>query len=314
LQSIWSLAIEKHLEIPLSQLNQYRVVLIIPDVYNRNHVKYLIDLLLNSMHFEGCIVIHEGICDIYIENANINYCLNSKLTAVCASFGAGLSFACVVDVGDQKTSICCVEDGFSSRNTRLTLDYGGSDITQLFYYLLKQRGFPYSECKPESRIGGMLLQELKEKFCHLNLDICGPQQKQFQVIIPDQPILNYTFLVGDECLLAPLALFYPELFALTVNSGKKMRILNRNEGHYDDPFDENYLIQTKRKYGESNESSGQTNDLNANEQGAIDIDDLDACEVTANDKEINSDQQLLGIDQAILQCIDQCDTDEVKKR
>ncbi len=179
---------------------------------------------------------------------------------------------------------------------------------------MKQRGFPYSECKAESRIGGMLLQELKEKYCHLNLDIFGAQQKQFQVRIPDQPIVNYTLLVGDECLLAPLALFHPELFALTITNGKKMRILNRNEGLSDDPFDENYLIQTKRKYGETNENSGQTNDLNTSDQGVNDIDDLDACEVTANDKEINSDQQLLGIDQAILQCIDQCDSDEVKRR
>jgi actin-related protein 8 len=60
LESIWSLAIEKYLEIPLNQLNQYRVILIIPDVYNRNHVKCLIDLLLINLKFEGLIVIHEG--------------------------------------------------------------------------------------------------------------------------------------------------------------------------------------------------------------------------------------------------------------
>jgi actin-related protein 8 len=60
LESIWSLAIEKYLEIPLNQLNQYRVILIIPDVYNRNHVKCLIDLLLINLQFEGLIVIHEG--------------------------------------------------------------------------------------------------------------------------------------------------------------------------------------------------------------------------------------------------------------
>ena len=33
-------------------------------------------------------------------------------------FGQGVPSACVVDVGDQKTSICCVEDGISHRNTR----------------------------------------------------------------------------------------------------------------------------------------------------------------------------------------------------
>ena len=35
-----------------------------------------------------------------------------------ATFGCGVSSACVVDIGDQKTSVCCVEDGISHRNTR----------------------------------------------------------------------------------------------------------------------------------------------------------------------------------------------------
>lgn len=38
---------------------------------------------------------------------------------VAATFGAGLGYACVVDVGDQKTSVSCVEDGISHRNTRV---------------------------------------------------------------------------------------------------------------------------------------------------------------------------------------------------
>ena len=38
--------------------------------------------------------------------------------SVCATFGAGLPYACVVDVGDQKTSVCCVDDGMSQQATR----------------------------------------------------------------------------------------------------------------------------------------------------------------------------------------------------
>jgi len=37
----------------------------------------------------------------------------------------------VVDMGDQKTSISCVEDGISHPETRIHLDYGGADITQV---------------------------------------------------------------------------------------------------------------------------------------------------------------------------------------
>lgn len=37
---------------------------------------------------------------------------------MCATYGAGVTCACIVDVGDQKTSICCVEDGISHKATR----------------------------------------------------------------------------------------------------------------------------------------------------------------------------------------------------
>src|SRR5581483_11640484 len=97
----------------------------------------------------------------------------------------------------------------------------------------------------------------------LNLDVCGPQSNpSFVVDIPDQPNkLLYNFHVGDECLLTPLALFHPELLALTISQAKRIRILRRNDGDSEDPFDENYLIQTKRKYGESSDVSGQAGDL-----------------------------------------------------
>ncbi len=37
---------------------------------------------------------------------------------MCATFGAGVPSACVIDVGDQKTSVSCVEDGISHKQTR----------------------------------------------------------------------------------------------------------------------------------------------------------------------------------------------------
>lgn len=41
-----------------------------------------------------------------------------KQESVCATFGAGVSSACVVDIGDQKTAISCVEDGLSQKKSR----------------------------------------------------------------------------------------------------------------------------------------------------------------------------------------------------
>ena len=71
--------------------------MLIPEVYNRQHVREMINLLLNGLGFNAAFVVQES---------------------VCATLGSGISSACVVDVGDQKTSVCCVEDGLSQRNTR----------------------------------------------------------------------------------------------------------------------------------------------------------------------------------------------------
>lgn len=55
-------------------------------------------MLLLKMGFGGCFLVQDH---------------------VAATFGAGLGYACVVDVGDQKTSISCVEDAISHRTTRV---------------------------------------------------------------------------------------------------------------------------------------------------------------------------------------------------
>ena len=52
---------------------------------------------------------------------------------MCATFGAGVSSACVVDIGDQKTAVCCVEDGLSQKNTRYsTLCTSRSSLSQTY--------------------------------------------------------------------------------------------------------------------------------------------------------------------------------------
>jgi len=87
--------------------------------------------------------------------------------SVCATFGTGVGSACVVDVGDQKTAVSCVEDGLSQSATRLVMQYGGSDITRCFHWLLARCCFPYRECRLNNRMDALFLQELKETYCHL---------------------------------------------------------------------------------------------------------------------------------------------------
>jgi actin-related protein 8 len=87
--------------------------------------------------------------------------------SVCATFGSGVSSACVVDVGDQKTSVSCVEDGLCQPPTRLVLHYGGSDISRCFHWLLTRCNFPYRDCRLSRRMDALFMQDLKETYCHL---------------------------------------------------------------------------------------------------------------------------------------------------
>lgn len=232
LETIWSHVIQKHLEIPLKDLKYYRCILLVPDIYNRQHIKEVVNMLLLKMGFSAIIVHQES---------------------VCATFGSGLSSACVVDVGDQKTSLCCVEDGVSHRNSRLCLAYGGSDVTRTFFWLLQRAGFPYRDCQLSNRLDCQLLQHLKETFCHLDQDISGLQDHEFQTRFPDAPALLYQIRLGDEKLQAPMGLFYPTTFGIV---GKKMTSLQyRSQGDSEDPYDEHYLLSTQSKQDQSSKSA-----------------------------------------------------------
>ncbi|XP_008413031.1 actin-related protein 8 [Poecilia reticulata] len=234
LETLWSYVIQKHLEIPLKELKYYRCILLVPDIYNRQHVKEIVNMLLHNMGFSAIIVHQES---------------------VCATFGSGLSSACVVDVGDQKTSICCVEDGVSHRNSRLCLAYGGSDVTRTFFWLLQRAGFPYRDCQLTSRLDCQLLQHLKETFCHLDQDISGLQDHEFQTRFPEAPALLYQIRLGDEKLQAPMGLFYPSTFGIV---GQKMTSLqHRSQGNSEDPHDEHYLLSTQSKGDQSSKSAAE---------------------------------------------------------
>lgn len=88
----------------------------------------------------------------------------------------------MVDIGDQKTSVSCVEDGISHPETRLLLPYGGADITQVFLHLLRKVGFPHKECDLEGSLSDLeALSKMKEEVCHLDLDRCGITQTTLDV-------------------------------------------------------------------------------------------------------------------------------------
>ncbi|KAI8497315.1 Cytochrome b5 reductase 4 [Branchiostoma belcheri] len=222
LETIWTTAIEKFLEIPVKDLKHYRCILLVPDIYNRQHIKELINLLLNRLGFSAAIAHQES---------------------VCATFGSGVASACVVDVGDQKTAVCCVEDGLSHRNSRLWLDYGGRDVTRSLEWLLRKTNFPYKDCNLLDRLDCQLLQELKHTSCHLNKDQSGARLQDVHVQRPDTFSRRYQIRVGEETIQAPMGLFYPQLFGLV--SGSLVHTQLRNQGDPEDIHDEHYLLQTQ---------------------------------------------------------------------
>ena len=148
LETIWAHGIKSYLNIPIASLQFHRAVLVVPDTFNKQHIKEMLNILLCRLGFSSAII---------------------QLESVSSSFGCGISCGCVVDVGHEKTHISCVEDGLTIPSSRLILHYGGNDITRCFFWLLKKTNFPYKECNPyNDKLDAYLLKELKETFCHLN--------------------------------------------------------------------------------------------------------------------------------------------------
>lgn len=162
LQQIWESVLHCLMGISAEDLPKYKAVLVIPDIYNRGHLKALTNMLLVRMGFGSCFLIQDH---------------------VAASFGAGLGYAVVVDCGDQKVSVSCVEDGISHPSTRVRLEYGGADVSQCYFWLLKKCAFPFKECNDTVPRDAMLLHALKEQNCHVDLDICGSMERTFKVRI-----------------------------------------------------------------------------------------------------------------------------------
>ena len=250
---------------------------------------------------------------------------------VAATFGAGLSQACVVDVGDQKISVSCVEDGISHPQSRIQLNVGGSDITQIFFFMLRQNNFPYKECDPcKNIIDAEMLQKLKEENCHMNLDICGTAEKSFSV--PRNGYnLKFSVCLSDECLMAPLSLFNIDLLELTREEAntKRVNYMSRNEGDPEDPHDNIYLEATSRKYTKAGDNMlpGQdTETANAqvdqdeigisvtNDNSNSNLDRLFGTSDPSSDSSHSQNEPLLTIDTAILRSIESCSSEESRKK
>lgn len=76
---------------------KYTAVLVIPDLYEKVYVEQMVDILFRDFFFDQVCIFQES---------------------SAATYGSGILQACIIDIGAQKTSVCCLEDGICIPESR----------------------------------------------------------------------------------------------------------------------------------------------------------------------------------------------------
>lgn len=182
ISKIFEEALRKQLGITrMKDLATYKCVLIIPDLYERNYVTMMLDILIRDL----------GIGKVCLQQESLSN-----------TFGAGSDKLCVVDIGAQKTSICCVDEGLCVEESRINLKIGGADITETFIKMMLYGHFPYSDINLKRRYDLLLAEELKQKFCSMDEASVTVQTWDFHLRASGQDTRKYTFKTYDETMLS----------------------------------------------------------------------------------------------------------------
>lgn len=163
----------------------FSVVLVIPDFGDRVYVQEMANILMNVMGFKE-LAIHQE--------------------SYCALFSAGMSSACVVDIGSQVTSITCVEEGMVNPDTRVILNYGGDDVTIALTALLQRSSFPYKDLDLARAQDWLMMDNLKIRICTLEEHLVANTPWDFYVV-GEGLTQKYMLRTYDENILAPLSFF-----------------------------------------------------------------------------------------------------------
>ncbi|GAB7355582.1 hypothetical protein MBLNU459_g6051t1 [Dothideomycetes sp. NU459] len=227
-------AIKKQLNIPRRKdWAQYSCVFVIPDLYEKVFVASILRELLVDFGFQRICFIQESLA---------------------ATFGAGYSISCIVDVGAQKTSICCVDEGMCMENSRINLKFGGEDVTETFIKMMLYDHLNYSDMNLLRRHDYLLAEELKQKFCTLEDAHISVQLYEFHLRAPGQDTRKYQFKTYDEVMLAPMGFFRPTIFDHSQKFKGRRSIVDRSTDLYDGmPNDPMSLAQLQvLKYASEN--------------------------------------------------------------
>ncbi|KAK8869874.1 hypothetical protein IAR55_000442 [Kwoniella newhampshirensis] len=217
LDDIWTIlqqSLQTELGILPKEYPKYSCVFIIPDHGDRVYVQAMSDLLLSVMAFKE-IAVHQE--------------------SYCAIFSAGMSSACVVDVGAQQTSVTCVDDGLVMADTRIRLNYGGDDITSALVTLLQRSNFPYRELDLTKSQEWLMMDNLKNKICTLEEHLVANTPWDFYLLKTEGLTQKYVFRTYDENILAPLIFFDTRLIDYEEKKGNgSFRFWNTSDDEVSD--------------------------------------------------------------------------------
>ncbi|KAG6891193.1 hypothetical protein C0995_008445 [Termitomyces sp. Mi166 len=190
LELILRTTLKEKLQVDPKDYKEYSVILVIPDNYDRTYVREFVNLLLITMGFKQ-------IC--------------AQQESLAATYGAGISNACVVNIGATTTSVACVDEGMILSDTRMSLNIGGDDITEFLYVLLKRINFPYRDLDLNRAYDWKVMEDLKNRLCTLSEADVALNLYDFVVRRPDRPTEKYGLRAYDEIILAPMCLFEPRV-------------------------------------------------------------------------------------------------------
>ncbi|KAJ5363710.1 uncharacterized protein N7496_009423 [Penicillium cataractarum] len=191
---------------------QYSCVFVIPDLYEKSYVTQVLEMLMREFSFARVCFIQESLA---------------------ATFGAGFTSACVVDIGAQKTSICCVEEGMCIENSRVNLKMGGNDVTETFTKMMLHDHFPYADINLWRRYDYLLAEELKKNICTMDEAKVSPQAFDLHLRVSGQDTEKHNFKVFDEGHLAPMGFFEPTIFDNSQKLDGRRKLIERSVDIYD---------------------------------------------------------------------------------
>ncbi|KAF8523616.1 hypothetical protein JB92DRAFT_3081847 [Gautieria morchelliformis] len=180
-EAIWRSVLGEELKIPPETFKGFSVVLIVPDLFERQYVRELVHVLLVQMGFKQACV------QQYVS------------TLCCVVFGAGAMLSTADDLG------------IDERYVRISLNMGGDDITGYLLALLEHVRFPYRDANLSHSYDWSLIENLKAKICTLAEADVAMNVYDFVIRRPGRSTEKYAFRAYNEIILGPMCIFEPRV-------------------------------------------------------------------------------------------------------